>query len=244
MKNNLQENSYSFPYHYADMASEEFKNILAIEYLEKIDTIIQILQLSKKISMVDVGCGDGRLLHEARKQTKLLTGIDCSKRAIDFAKAFNPDTIFNYLDITEDGYVSSEKFDRVTCIDVLEHLPKIQQRLMVKKLSGFCANDGMCVISVPSTNLPVLPKHHNHYTEKSLHELLDPYFSEITIIGYLPVIYQNRLRAGKAIGTILYPYKQKIKIISNFYAFLKKDLHNNFTCKQADGLGLLAICKK
>ena len=53
-------------------------------------------------SLIDVGCGDGRLIYEAigYKKFSKLVGVDYSDKAISFAKIINNNCKFYRIDLT------------------------------------------------------------------------------------------------------------------------------------------------
>ena len=56
----VQEQEYSFPYHYADLKSEEDRYLNFIEYLNRLKFVRKSLGNIKSKKILDAGCGDGR----------------------------------------------------------------------------------------------------------------------------------------------------------------------------------------
>ncbi len=177
-----QEELYDFPYHYLPhFRKGRFCQVRSLrwgyEYLSYIDFVLGQLAPCKFESLLDVGCGDGRFLHEAKQRFEKtrLVGVDISDRAIQYAKAFNPDLEFHAANITQ-GLPVQEQFDIVTCIDTLEHIPQADMPAFTQSLHR-CLNDtGALVVTVPSSNLPVSRKHFQHFDLESLGESLGPHF--------------------------------------------------------------------
>src|SRR6185503_8675271 len=125
----IQETEYQFPYHYIPtLENGNFSQVRKLrwgyEYLSYLRFILCSLQKIEFDSLLDVGCGEGRFLHEASKRfpEQRLVGMDLSARAVEYAKLLNPTVEFWSGDIT-DATLVSEKFDVITLIETLEHIP-------------------------------------------------------------------------------------------------------------------------
>jgi SAM-dependent methyltransferase len=80
-------------------------------------------------SLLDVGCGPGFLIKEIYNsfQNVELVGTDISPIALRIAKQRIPDARFELLDISTGSI--DQKFDLVTCMDVIEHIEDDNQAL-------------------------------------------------------------------------------------------------------------------
>lgn len=74
-------------------------------------------------SVLDVGCGDGLVLSQLRKDYPgvRLAGTEFSSVAVEMTKSRNPGVEIFQLDLSL-GFLD-DPFDLVLCIDVLEHIP-------------------------------------------------------------------------------------------------------------------------
>lgn len=74
-------------------------------------------------SVLDVGCGVGNLLSEIGKKRPgiSLNGAEYAQSGLDVAKKRIPEGKFQILDLSKENIPG--KYDLVTCIDVLEHIP-------------------------------------------------------------------------------------------------------------------------
>lgn len=165
-KAGLQEQEYMFPYHYIPHLKPEgaFSSIQFLDwgydYLCYVKHIAQKITALSPRSMLDVGCGDGRLLHELQAKVERLVGIDFSERSLHFARGFNGRGDFLHVDLAD----LSEEFDLVTAIEVLEHIPDQGVSEFLQKLSLRVKKGGHLLLSVPSIAFPLTPKHYRHYT--------------------------------------------------------------------------------
>lgn len=78
-------------------------------------------------SVIDVCCGGGILTESLAKLGATVTGIDMGAEPLNVAKlhALESSLIINYEKITaeEKAQQCNEKFDMVTCMEMLEHVP-------------------------------------------------------------------------------------------------------------------------
>jgi len=107
--------------------------------------IFQLLTGIQFNSVLDAGCGTGILLqHILEKYPHVqLTGSEYSPNGLEFARKRLPQAEFRVLDLSKD--VLDNKFDLITCIDVLEHIP--DDRAALKNLLAMCG--GHAILSVP-----------------------------------------------------------------------------------------------
>ena len=178
----IQENEYKFPYHYIPtLENGNFSQVKKLrwgyEYLSYLRFILSRVEKIEFNSLLDVGCGEGRFLCEASKRFphKELIGVDVSERAVEYAGLLNPNVKFVCGDIT-DAALFSRKFDLITLIETLEHLPPEQVSDFVKGLRQYLHDDGVLILSVPSQNLTLNRKHYQHFNLESLAASLKPHF--------------------------------------------------------------------
>jgi 2-polyprenyl-3-methyl-5-hydroxy-6-metoxy-1,4-benzoquinol methylase len=173
-REDIQEGEYEFPYHHIPTHAPFTQARLLFwgyEYEAYLEKILETLRGIGCKSLIDIGCGDGRLLAELAKDSSLrLFGTDFSERALAFARAFSPSVAFQ-RDIPP-----GETFDAFTLIEVLEHIPPEEIPSFLGTLQKTLRVGGKGVITVPSVAVPVNRKHYQHFSETSLRETLKPYF--------------------------------------------------------------------
>lgn len=78
------------------------------------------------------------------------------------------------------------KFDAVTLVEVLEHIPPQQAQRFLQAVSWHMRPGAKLVVTVPHSNKPVQPKHYRHFSSQSLQELLGNGFriDRIVPFGY------------------------------------------------------------
>lgn len=191
---NKQEFQYNFPYHYIPKyVGSNFNQVVYLswgfEYLAYIEFILTKLEKSNFRSIIDIGCGDGRLIFEIKQKflnKKLqIWGADYSLQALEFARILNKDVCFEVLDITtQHDFFENNKFDVVTLIETLEHIPPDKIPILVKNLEKLVEKNGFVILTVPSINLPLNKKHYQHFDLKKIEKYFC-YDFEINNVIYL-----------------------------------------------------------
>jgi SAM-dependent methyltransferase len=183
----LQEDLYGFPYHHVPVWDESgFRHFRimpsAYEYASYSRHVLNLLRSLSWRSLLDVGCGDGRMCAEVRRTFPHVTvaGVDPSQRAIAFARAFAPECDIVCGDIQSPD-VLPETFDVVLLIEVLEHISPQGAQAFLAALGRRLAPCGTLILTVPSSNVQVSPKHYRHFDEGDLRAVLSPQFADIEI---------------------------------------------------------------
>src|SRR6056300_321935 len=105
--------------------SGDFKPLHVINPLRANYIASKVDLTGKKI--LDVGCGGGILAEALSDAGAIVTGIDAAGPGIEIAKLHAQDNnkSINYMESTAEDLLNSseEKFDIVTCLEVLEHVP-------------------------------------------------------------------------------------------------------------------------
>lgn len=179
----IQEAEYSFPYHYLPQWNQRsyFRpgvRSLGYQYLSYLMFVQSLVLAHGESEILDVGCGDGRFLYNLHKEgipAERLTGVDCSERAILFARAFAPHIRWVCGDIETTSLVNT-RYNIVTLIDVLEHVAPEKCAGFVQALHALTQEDGVLILTVPSINMTIIPKHYRHFEPDLLRQTLWPYY--------------------------------------------------------------------
>lgn len=170
----IQDLQYRFPYHYlphrvgeGSFASGRHLS-WGLEYLVYQEFIAGIIRQLSPRSVLEVGCGDGRLIGSLTNAVPVRVGVDLSRRSIDFARAFHPDVTFLCTNVDE----VADVFDIVVAVEVLEHIPDEAVQPFLSSLRRRARPGGRIIISVPTTVVPLHPKHYRHYTLAELNAQL------------------------------------------------------------------------
>ena len=104
--------------------------------------------------ILDVACGGGLLTEALFKKGAIVSGIDISDVAIHTAKnhAASANVDINYIlgEAEELLPENEERFDIVTCLEAIEHVPDPNQ--LVKTCSNLCKKDGDIFFSTINRN--------------------------------------------------------------------------------------------
>jgi 2-polyprenyl-3-methyl-5-hydroxy-6-metoxy-1,4-benzoquinol methylase len=182
-KQKIQDDAYSFPYHYIPRFQPNFSQCYnqpsGFNYAATLEFIINEVKEIKPRSVCDVGTGDGRLVKELNtflkeKEVKI-TGIDYSERAINLARALNPSLDFRKINVAEEKL--DQTFDVITLIETFEHVPLYETKKFIKGLHGLLNKKGILLITVPHKNLPLEEKHFQHFDYDTLEEYFKKYFT-------------------------------------------------------------------
>lgn len=247
-KEGIQKKEYEFPYHYLLCYDENKIDIVksysfGFEHFSLIYIIKKILIQKKPNNILDIGCGDGKLINELLKEkliqnnTNEVIGIDNNNRALAFARIFNDynkakfiqEDIFNY---------KAKSYDIIILMEVLEHIPTHKLNRLIKVISSLLSSNKYLIISVPSINIPLQSKHYKHYDLNSLKTLLykDFKIEDVFYIGSVGIIY----KLFKSLYMFFDFLKvEKIKII--LFSFYKRKF---LLTSEQNCLHILILCKK
>ncbi|PKL38692.1 MAG: hypothetical protein CVV41_22185 [Candidatus Riflebacteria bacterium HGW-Riflebacteria-1] len=175
-KHQLQNDLYRLPYHYLPQIRDggDFVRHQSLRwgfaYLCYLHHIAAIIAQEKPRTLLDAGCGDGRLISLVSQHTAglKLTGLDNNNRAVAMAQALNPEQRFICGALAD----VKETFSFVSCIEVLEHIPDDRVASFISDLVARTEPGGKLLIGVPTNNKPMSAKHHRHYDRATLIEQL------------------------------------------------------------------------
>ena len=143
---------------FADLAekwwdtSGDFKPLHVINPL-RAEYISSKVELEGK-TLLDVGCGGGILAEALHDKGAIVTGIDAAGPGIEIAKhhAKKNNKSIDYQECTAEDLIqkSTEKYDVVTCLEVLEHVP--DPKLLVKTCINLLKPNGDLFLSTINKN--------------------------------------------------------------------------------------------
>ncbi|HPH52023.1 MAG: class I SAM-dependent methyltransferase [Candidatus Portnoybacteria bacterium] len=123
-----------------------------IENLRK-KTIIKMLNPQNDDKIIELGCGAGNLM-EAIKSARELVGIDLSDFLLNLARSkkyfVNTKLIKGNIENLPEEIVN-DKFDKIYCSEVLEHVEHPEQ--VLKEIKKIIKKNGILIVSIPNENL-------------------------------------------------------------------------------------------
>jgi ubiquinone/menaquinone biosynthesis C-methylase UbiE len=189
-------------------------------------------------SILDIGCGSGRILVELKNKLPLDTnfyGVDISPQAIELAKSINEANInIELRDITTNKL--SDKYDLTLVIDVIEHVEDyfkiIRELREVSNYTLFHIPLDLCIWSLFREKMLIESKqrvgHIHNFTEDFMKSILTDHGFEI-----ISAIYTEPLNKVKN-------FKQSI------VEFLRKllfTINPRFCSKTIGGMSLMVLVK-
>jgi len=175
----IQEECYEYPYHW--FINREDGN--GFHYYGGVDLALRRLGDLKGKRVLDAGCGDGKVLSELVDRGCEVYGRDMSAKAVAFARLLVPEANVGICDLRSLDFQDSF-FDSIILFSVLEHIPIADMQKVLAELSRVTKPGGRIAVMVPSSLVPVIPKHYKHFDRNDLAEILQPYFEVVTIIGH------------------------------------------------------------
>jgi 2-polyprenyl-3-methyl-5-hydroxy-6-metoxy-1,4-benzoquinol methylase len=174
----IQEEEYDFPYHHlvnTKPFSETQHLFWGYKYAGYVEKILDTLSGMPFDSLIEIGCGDGKVLTEISKRypDKRLVGMDYSEKSLCFAKAFSPHLTFQTK--------TSEKFDCFVLVEVLEHINPKDMTSFLDSVSKNLNDDGFGIMTTPCDNIPLNPKHYQHFNKQSIENTLGTHFKIISL---------------------------------------------------------------
>lgn|SRR5262245_58763121 len=190
----IQNELYSTPYHHLPFEAEGVWWISqsldwGYKYLAILTNVVELVcasgpNASHPLRVLDFGCGDGRLIKELLRSCPdivTLVGVDHSDQALAFARAWTWGNgrvhLFRRLTDVDERFLPVQT---VVAMEVLEHIPPSDLEKTVQSLSEILGVNGHLIVSVPTTNVSVNPKHYQHFTWTTLSQVTSKFFTPVT----------------------------------------------------------------
>jgi len=183
--------TYGKDYHYQQINKLKifkYNAFVKARYKNHLKLILKNIQKvkSKKIKILDVGCGDGVLLFLLKEQLPVdkqisLYGIDADKKAVQTAGKKIPSANFKIGNVLNLKF-KNNNFDIVISSDVIEHLQN--QNKMLSEIYRVVKKDGKIIIGTPIrfTEKPQDKFHVHELFPEEFKKLGKKYFSSVQII--------------------------------------------------------------
>lgn len=133
---------------------------------------------NRSIHALDIGIGRGEMLTCMKKWGLNYQGVDISPSTVRFCKSLNLNCELSENTIDWLG-CKKNRFDIITCLDVLEHIPRDQTISFTAAIRGALSENGKTIIQVPNLQSPYGYLHHfndithiNGFVEHSLAQVL------------------------------------------------------------------------
>ena len=204
-----------------------------IEFISRsVDWISSHFDLDKSKSICDFGCGPGLYTTRFAEIGSQVTGIDFSKRSIDYANivAVEKGLDINYIHQNYFNFGSTKKFDLITMI-MCDYcaLSPVQRKKLLQKFYNFLKPDGSVLLDVYSLNSFDQRNEHSFYERN----LLDGFWSSENYYGFLNTFKYKTEKVILDKYTIV--DKNRIRVVYNWLQYFSPEIlslefeGNNFT---------------
>ena len=133
----------------------------------------------KTLKLLDVGCGNGRLLNFLPNDAVDYRGVDNNRALLSLAKKRHPKAKFRYADALKLPFPNAT-FDTVWCIAMLHHLPASLQLNALKEMHRVLKKNGVLALTVWNLFQPRYKK----FVNRTTHESLIPWGKDKSILRY------------------------------------------------------------
>lgn len=132
----------------------------------------------KNKKIIEIGCGKGEYLNILKKFCKKSTGIEFSKKNVQFCKNLNLNVKQGYI-CDEDLNLTNNQFDAFICMSFMEHAPDLNKFL--KNIYKILKDNSYGIIEVPNFDMILKKKlytefirdHIYYFTKKTLEKVLN-----------------------------------------------------------------------
>ena len=186
-KESLTKNKYRLPYHWIRDSLHKH----SLPYFGYGRVVLNELP-PPPATVLDVGCGDGRISAEILRQGYAVTGIDYLELSIQYAKTMVPEGKFFVADLRDDLVenfgLNKGQFDAVVMVEVYEHIPPEDCAVVLANVYNILRMEGTLIISVPSKLLPPSKLHYRHFDRGEFEQ-------ELEVAGFQirKMIYQHHM---------------------------------------------------
>jgi len=214
-------------YHLNESIDVSSRNINFIN--QSVDWISNRFNLNSNSDIIDFGCGPGFYANRFAEKGINVTGIDFSKRSIEYAKqiASNSDLNVNYIHKNYLDFETNKKYDLITMImcDFCALSPN-QRKIMLGKFTNLLKPNGKILLDVYSLN------YFNQKEELSAYELnhLNNFWSPDDYYCFINSFKYNDIKVTLDKYTII--EKKRTRVVYNWLQCfsmesLKKEFEEN-----------------
>lgn len=188
-----------------------------VEITKEQDYLLNTLNGNEK-TLLDIGCGTGHFLFEAKRRGWKVTGIDFDRNATQAASSFFGINDLFTGDLKDFKKINNRRYDLITFFDVFEHLDNHKEFISIVK--SLLSENGTISMKMPyadgarwlqPNDLP--PRHLTRWNEKSVRLFLeDQGFEIISIVrkraSLTYILMKLRFKFGKK---LTYNLVEKVK---------------------------------
>ena len=123
------------------------------KHLIKIEKPWYLGKIKKTDKVLDLGCNNGQQTLKAAARCKEILGLDYDEQQLEIARASADDkkignAVFKTHDLEKKLPIKDKSFDKVLCLDVLEHIVKRDQ--LLAEINRVLKANGLTFIAIPN----------------------------------------------------------------------------------------------
>lgn len=178
------------PGDYQHRAITQGPNIQRQWHLEKRSMLEWYFPVTEGQRVLDVGCGSGVIAAAMAQSGARVLAIDGNKDAINYGRStFGSDNLEFRLGLVDELKLPEASFDRIVCLEVLEHIYAAQGEALVASLGRLLKPGGKLLVTTPNyrgtwpfiewltdrigpTARMEADQHVTHYTRRSLSSII------------------------------------------------------------------------
>jgi ubiquinone/menaquinone biosynthesis C-methylase UbiE len=204
------------------------------------------LNLASSLGL-DVGCGDGVMLHKIRLGGGNAIGLDSDEIGLRIAnelyRRLNKQSPILLQASCYEIPLRDESVDFVTAIELIEHLDN--PRIFLEEVLRVLVPSGVFCLTTPNRLSVQGPRDVYHvleYTPEELQNVLTPFFSQVKILGQFQhdLVHLYRKATGIRLIDKSVRFMFKVSLLLRFNPFV----HMITLSPDSRWDGLVAICKK
>lgn len=168
--------------YYENVNLEMHSGVQVLKTKMKYDRLSKMIVLSKHDEVLDIGCSSGYLLNLLYKKVKNCLGIDIAKKVILECKKNNKFKNVKYETFDGESIKTSEKFNKIFMLDVLEHA--FCPNKLLKSAIDHLKENGEIILEVPFTGFIselVTKEYHQGHLRYYDPEYLEKYFHKMNL---------------------------------------------------------------
>ena len=118
-----------------NLTANIYESRYSAEQEEKIEAVLENLELRRKCSILDIGCGTGLLFPHLQNSSHLIVGLDSSKEMLEKAEHVKKHLENVHLILADADHTPllSNSFDQVFAITLLQNMPNRNRTLQEAK---------------------------------------------------------------------------------------------------------------
>jgi 2-polyprenyl-3-methyl-5-hydroxy-6-metoxy-1,4-benzoquinol methylase len=210
-------------------------------YQEKL--VRKFFPADRSISILDIGCGYGSLLHTLKKLGYTnISGLDGSREQVEVAHQLGLDCV-RYCDLSEElAETGDSSWDVITAIDVLEHFSKDEILVLLDNIHRVLKPGGSLILHLPNGEAIFSGKiyfgdftHQMAFTQKSISQVaMCAGFANVRCYEDAPIVHG----IASSLRAMLW------QVVRNWYRLINAIETGDSGRELILSQNLLAICRK